>query len=148
MYKYHHKTSVFDVVMPHGMSTQANHPRSTGVFTAHLPRMDLTLAYRAFPCAVLPPTGQKPLMPSCLRACLVASHHFFSALEANLFLPSAERDLLTILPLLLLVRVALVSPPTVFAFLPEKTASLARLPFAMALTFLTFFAFMALPFPM
>merc|ERR1711992_210152 len=100
--------------------------------------MDLTLAYRAFPCAVLPPTAQKPLMPSCLRACRVASHHFLSALEANLFLPSAERDLLTILPLLLLVRVALVSPPTVFAFLPEKTASFARLPFAMALTFLTF----------
>merc|ERR1712027_271920 len=124
------------------MSTQQKSTlRCASALAYHLPRMDLTLAYKAFPCAVLPPTAQKPLMPSCLRACRVASHHFFSALDANLFLLPADRDLLTILPVLLLVRVALVSPPTVFAFLPEKTASLALLPFAMALTFLTFFAF-------
>merc|ERR1712004_703035 len=119
------------------------HKQTTRVFTAHLPRMDLTLAYKAFPCAVLPPTAQKPLMPSSMRAFLVASHHFFSALCANRFLLPAERALLTILPDLLLVKVALVNPPTVFAFLPENTASLARLPFAMTLTFLTFIAFIA-----
>merc|ERR1719433_205680 len=49
----------------------------------------------------------------------------------------------TILPDLLFIRVAFVRPPTVFAFLPLKTAALAYLPLAMTLTFLTFIAFMA-----
>merc|ERR1719203_1189219 len=120
----------------------------------HLPRMALTLAYSAFPCAVLPPTGQKVLIPSCLRACAVATHHFFNALCAKFFLPRAEAALLTTFPDLLLVKVSFVRPPTVFAFLPLKTAALAYLPRATTLTFLTFFmafiaaftaAFMALP---
>merc|ERR1712207_18607 len=109
----------------------------------HLPRMALVLAYKAFPCAVFPPTGQKPLIPNALRACLHASPHFFNALDAKAFFARADAALLTILPLLLLVRVAFVKPPTVFTFLPLKTATLASLPFATTLTFLTFFmAFM------
>merc|ERR1719188_1237032 len=110
----------------------------------HLPRMALALAYKAFPCAVFPPTAQKPLMPNCLRACLHASPHFFNGLCANAFLARADAALLTIFPLLLLIRVAFVKPPTVFTFLPLKTAALASLPLAMTLTFFTFFmAFMA-----
>merc|ERR1719221_1244845 len=110
----------------------------------HLPRMALVLAYKAFPCAVFPPTAQKPLIPKALRACLHASHHFFNALDAQFFFARADAALLTIFPLLLLVRVAFVKPPTVFTFLPLKTATLASLPFATMLTFLTFFmAFMA-----
>merc|ERR1719343_1822472 len=109
----------------------------------HLPRRALALAYKAFPCAVFPPTAQKPLMPNCLRACLHASPHFFNALCANAFLARKDAALLTIFPLLLLIRVAFVKPPTVFTFLPLKTASLASLPRATMLTFLTFFmAFM------
>merc|ERR1712045_971947 len=92
----------------------------------HLQRMALALTYNAFPCAVLPFTAQKPVMPSCLRACATASHHFFMALCAHLFLLRAEAALLTILPDLLLMRVSLVRPPTVFAFFPLKTAALAR----------------------
>merc|ERR1719221_1637837 len=105
----------------------------------HLPRMALVLAYKAFPCAVFPPTAQKPLIPKALRACLHASHHFFNALDAQFFFARADAALLTIFPLLLLVRVAFVKPPTVFTFLPLKTATLASLPFATTLTFLTFF---------
>merc|ERR1712187_317480 len=113
----------------------------------HLPRMALALAYKAFPCADFPPTAQKPLMPNALRACLHASPHFFSALVANAFLARMDAALLTIFPLLLLVREFFVKPPTVFTFLPLKTAALASFPFAMALTFLTFFmAFMAAAF--
>merc|ERR1739844_507243 len=105
----------------------------------HLPRMALALAYKAFPCAVFPFTAQKPVTPNCLRACFTASHHFFNALCAQFFLPRADAALLTIFPLLLLVNVAFVKPPTVFAFLPLKTAALALLPRAMMLTFFTFF---------
>merc|ERR1719469_1392991 len=109
----------------------------------HLPRMALTLACKAFPCADVPPTAQKPVMPSALRACCSATLHFFNALCANIRLPRAEAALLTILPDLLFIRVAFVRPPTVFAFLPLKTAALANLPLAMTLTFLTFIAFLA-----
>merc|ERR1719469_1308193 len=105
--------------------------------------MALTLAYNAFPCAVLPFTAQKPLMPSCLRACTHASIHFFNALCAYLFLARAEAALLTIFPVLLLIKESLVRPLAVFTFLPLKTAALALLPRATMLTFLTFFiAFM------
>merc|ERR1719266_1080121 len=110
----------------------------------HLPRMALALAYNAFPCAVFPFTAQKPVMPSCFRACVTASRHFFNALVAHLFLPRAEAALLTILPDLLLISVSFVRPPTVFAFLPLKTAALAYLPRATTLTFfLAFIAFIA-----
>merc|ERR1711935_488389 len=102
-------------------------------------RSDFTLAYSAFPCAVLPPTGQKPLIPSSLRAFLHASHHFFSALLANLFLEAADAFLLTILPLLLFIMFALVRPLVVFSLVPRKTEDLARLPLAILLTFMAFF---------
>merc|ERR1719254_336874 len=78
-------------------------------------------------------------MPNALRACLQASHHFFKALPAQFFFARADAALLTIFPDLLLTRVALVRPPTVFTFLPLKTAALAALPRAMTLTFFTFF---------
>merc|ERR1712222_71940 len=82
-----------------------------------------------------------------LRACFSASHHFFNGLCANAFLARADASLLTIFPVLLLVRVAFVKPPTVFSFLPLKTAASASLPLAMMLTFFTFFmAFMAAAF--
>merc|ERR1719367_2414664 len=92
---------------------------------AYLPRMALALAYNAFPCAVLPPTKQKPVMPSSVRACLIAAPHFFNALCANVFLLRAEAALLTILPILFLTNMSFVRPPTVFVFLPAKTAALA-----------------------
>merc|ERR1712217_73552 len=87
-------------------------------------------------------------MPNCLRACFTASIHFFNALCAQFFLARVDAALLTTFPLLLLVNVAFVKPPTVFSFLPLKTAALALLPRAMMLTFFTFFiafipAFMA-----
>merc|ERR1719396_123106 len=98
--------------------------------TPHFARMLFTLAYNALPCALLPPTAQKPLMPSSLRAALQASHHFFKALLAKSFLALSERFLLTILPVLLFVRLALVKPLRVFSLLPLNTAALARLPLA------------------
>merc|ERR1712151_1284233 len=78
----------------------------------HLPRMALALAYKAFPCAVFPFTAQKPVTPNCLRACFTASHHFFNALCAKFFLARADAALLTIFPLLLLVNLSFVKPPT------------------------------------
>merc|ERR1740139_1003793 len=105
--------------------------------------MDFTLAYSAFPCAVLPLVAQNPAMPSCFRANFVASIHFFKALVAKFFLARADAALLTILPLLLLVKVSFVKPPTVFAFLPLKTNAFAILPRAITLVRLTFMAFMA-----
>merc|ERR1712228_11639 len=105
-------------------------------------RSDFTLAYSAFPCAVLPPTGQKPLIPSSLRAFLHASHHFFSALVANFFLEAADAFLLTILPDLLFIISDFAKPLAVFTFVPRKTEALARLPLAILLTFIAFF-FMA-----
>merc|ERR1712183_609623 len=106
----------------------------------HLPaRMDFTLAYSARPCAVLPPTGQKPLTFSSFRAFLVASHHRFKALVANAFFDVAERPLLTTLPALFLTKLLLVKPPTVFSLCPLKTRALASLPLPILLTFITFF---------
>merc|ERR1712151_794633 len=105
-------------------------------------RSDLALAYSNFPFAVLPPTAQKPLMPSSLRAFLHASIHRFAALLTNLFLAAADDFLLTILPVLLFIRVAFVRPLVVFSFLPRKTEAFARLPLAILLTFMAFF-FMA-----
>merc|ERR1711920_279708 len=105
-------------------------------------RSDFTLAYSAFPCAVLPPTGQKPLIPSSLRAFLHASHHFFSALVANFFLEAADAFLLTILPDLFFTISDFARPLAVFTLVPRKTEALARLPLAILLTFIAFF-FMA-----
>merc|ERR1719412_1267581 len=105
--------------------------------------MDLAFAYSALPCAVLPPTGQKPLMLSCLRAALTASIHFFSALFAKAFLALSDLFLLTILPVLLFVNVAFVKPPMVFSLAPLKTRAFASLPFPILLVFIAFMAFMA-----
>merc|ERR1719162_1573695 len=105
--------------------------------------MDLTLAYNALPCAVLPPTGQKPVMFNAFRACLVASDQVFKALVAHAFLARADAALLTTLPVLLLIKVFLVKPPTVLSFLPLNTRALASLPLPILLTFITFIAFFA-----
>merc|ERR1719336_3819987 len=102
--------------------------------------MLLTLAYSAFPCAVLPFTAQKPTSFSCFRACFTASIHFFSALVANFFFAEAERALLTILPVLLLINFSLVIPVAVFSFPPRNTTARAFLPLATLLTFMAFFA--------
>merc|ERR1719330_485471 len=110
----------------------------------HLPKMDLTLACSAFPCAVLPPTGQNPLMPKSFLAFLVASA---KALNAGfmLFLARTDAALLTILPSLFLTKVAFVRPPDVFSFKPRKTWALPNLPLAILLTarFIAFIAFIA-----
>merc|ERR1719436_1544177 len=58
------------------------------------------------------------------------------------FLERWEAALDTILPFLFLVKEALVMPPTVFSFLPRKTAALAILPLAILLTLFAFMAFM------
>merc|ERR1719251_71608 len=92
----------------------------------HLPKMALALAYKAFPCAVLPFTAQNPVIPNSLRACFTASQNFFNGLDAYLFFACADRNLDTTLPLLFMMRVSFVKPPTVLAFF-----------------FLTFVAFMA-----
>merc|ERR1719384_1494666 len=105
-------------------------------------RRDLTLAYSAFPCAVLPPTGQKPTIFNSFRAFLQASIHFFSALCANAFFARADAALLTILPVLLLVNVSFVKPPTVFCLEPFQTMERAILPRATTLVRFTFMAFM------
>merc|ERR1719264_1286035 len=106
-------------------------------------RRDLTLAYSAFPCAVLPPTGQKPVMFNSFRAFLQASHHFFNALCANAFLARVDAALLTILPVLLFVNVPFVKPPVVFCLDPRQTTARAILPRATMLLRFTFMAFMA-----
>merc|ERR1719362_1845887 len=106
-------------------------------------RRDLTLAYSAFPCAVLPPTGQKPTIFNSFRAFLQASHHVFSALCANAFLARADAALLTILPLLLLVNVSFVKPPVVFCLEPFQTMDRAIFPRATTLLRFAFMAFMA-----
>merc|ERR1740123_837976 len=97
------------------------------IHAPHLPRMALTLAYKAFPSAVLPFTAQKPVMPSSLRASDSARPHFFKPLDSNTFLECADAALLTILPLLFFIKVSFVRPVTVFVFLPLKTAALASL---------------------
>merc|ERR1712107_811144 len=71
---------------------------------------------------------EKPLMPSCLRATLVAAAHL-----ASLLLPKAffERRLAffdTILPVLLFMRSAAFRPPLILALVPLKTLTLASLP--------------------
>merc|ERR1740121_1706723 len=137
-----------------GASTRAEHPASNHTTSGHcmgdwlswqphLPRMALALAYKALPCAVFPFTAQKPWIFNSLRACFTASVHFFNALVAQFFFARAEAALLTIFPVLLLIKVSFVNPPTVFTFFPLKTATFASLPRAMMLTFLAFFmAFM------
>merc|ERR1719492_531663 len=106
-------------------------------------RRDLTLAYSAFPCAVLPPIGQKPTIFNSFRAFLQASPHFFSALCANAFLARADATLLTILPLLLFVNVSFVKAPDVFCLPPRQTTERASVPRATMLVRFTFIAFMA-----
>merc|ERR1719225_650913 len=105
------------------------------------PKIALAFAYTALPVAVLPFTAQKPATLSSLRACFTASIHLFSALFAQFFLPRADFDLLTILPVLFFVSVSLVRPPLVFCLLPRKTRAFASLPRAMVLVRLTFMAF-------
>merc|ERR1719384_34874 len=108
----------------------------------HLPKMDLTLACSAFPCAVLPPTGQNPLMPSSFLAFLHASANALKARDM-VFLARTDAALLTILPALFLIKVAFVRPPDVFSFLPRKTWDLPSLPLAILLTTRFFIAFIA-----
>merc|ERR1712218_539780 len=82
-------------------------------------------------------------MLSCLRACFIASIHFFSGLDANAFLARADAFLLTILPVLLFTNWSLVMPLLVFSLPPANTTARARFPFAILLTFMAFLAFMA-----
>merc|ERR1719323_939008 len=105
------------------------------------PKMALAFEYTALPVAVLPFTAQKPVILSSLRACFTASIHLFSAPFAQFFLPRADFDLLTILPVLFFVSVSLVRPPPVFCLLPRKTRAFASLPRAMVLVRLTFMVF-------
>merc|ERR1719336_2313151 len=108
---------------------------------ADQPKITLAFAYTALPVAVLPFTAQKPATLSSLRACFTASIHLFSALFAQFFLPQADLDLLTILPVLFFVSVSMVRPPLVFCLLPRKTRAFASLPRAMVLVRLAFMAF-------
>merc|ERR1719461_526312 len=105
----------------------------------------MAFANKAFPCAVLPFTAQKPVILSCFRANFTASIHFFSALVAKFFLLTADFALLTILPLLFLVSRSLVRPPPVFSLDPRKTTERAIFPRAILLffTFIAFIAFIA-----
>merc|ERR1719270_2459493 len=82
-------------------------------------------------------------MLSCLRACFIASIHFFSGLVAKAFLARADAFLLTILPVLLFTNWSLVMPPLVFSLPPRNTTARASFPFAILLTFMAFLAFMA-----
>merc|ERR1719336_2873519 len=104
------------------------------------PKIALAFAYTALPVAVLPFTAQKPPTLSSLRACFTASIHLFSALFVQFFLPRADFDLLTILPVLFFVSVSLVRPPLVFCLLPRKTRAFANFPRAMVLMRLAFMA--------
>merc|ERR1719210_3251786 len=107
---------------------------------ADQPKIALAFAYTDLPVAVFPFTAQKPGTLSSLRACFTASIHLFNALFAHFFLPRADFDLLTILPVLFLVSVSLVRPPLVFCLLPRKTRAFASLPRAMVLKRLAFMA--------
>merc|ERR1711934_575761 len=102
-------------------------------------KRDFTLAYKAFPSALLPPIATNPFKPSSLRAFLQASAHFLRPLFAYNLFPLAEAFLDTTLPVLFLTRSDFLRPDVVFSFRPEKTADLARLPFATILTRLAFF---------
>merc|ERR1740129_378261 len=95
-----------------------------------LSTMAFTFAYKALPFGDEPPTGQNPVIPNSLRACLAASAHFFSELEAHAFLLRADIAFETTLPDLLVVKLALVNPPTVSSILPLNTRVLAPLPLA------------------
>merc|ERR1740123_791622 len=75
----------------------------------------LALAYRALPAAVLPPTIAKPVTPRAFFACCTAFVHPWMFLYA--FLPAADCFLVTILPDLLLMSIALVRPVLVFSLL-------------------------------
>merc|ERR1719221_539148 len=65
------------------------------------------------------------------------------------FLAASDAAFETILPALFFVSLSFVSPETVFTFVPENTADLARFPLAIFetrfafMTFMTFMAFMA-----
>merc|ERR1719510_2297908 len=100
---------------------------------------DFTLAYKAFPSALLPPIATNPFKPSSLRAFLQASAHFLRTLFAYTLFALAEAFFDTTLPVLLLTRSDFLRPDVVFSFRPEKTADLACLPFAMILTRFAFF---------
>merc|ERR1719336_33006 len=101
------------------------------------------LAYRALPVADLPPMATNPVRLRALRAFLTASAQALMPLLAKAFLARAEAALLTILPFLFLIRLALVIPLAVFSLVPRKTIALASLPLAILLTLLAFIAFMA-----
>merc|ERR1719223_1895217 len=103
--------------------------------------MDLAFAYSALPAADLPPMATKPVSPSAFLAAFTASAQALMPLVAYAFLRAADAFFDTTLPLLFFVSDACVRPPTVLAFLPEKTADLALLPFAMVLTRLAFMTF-------
>merc|ERR1719270_392365 len=77
-------------------------------------------------------------MLSCLRACFIASIHFFSGLVAKAFLARADAFLLTILPVLLFTNWSLVMPLLVFSLPPANTTARASFPFAILLTFMAF----------
>merc|ERR1719153_923503 len=100
--------------------------------------MDFTLAGRARPCGVFPPTGQKPLIPNCFLAVCTALQNLCNALLAKFFLARSDAFLLTIRPVFDFVNVAAVSPPGVFCFRPLNTCARASLPLAMMLTRLAF----------
>merc|ERR1719167_1796845 len=117
-------------------------PLSSEPDAVQLFKIDLTLAYNVFPRAVLPPTGQKPLICKVLRACLTASIHRFNGPLANCFFARADAALETILPDLLFVSSFLCKPPVVRSFVPWNTAALALEPFAILLTRFAFFIFL------
>merc|ERR1719166_969399 len=120
-------------------SGESQHTTSAGA--PYLPRRDWTLAYSAFPCAVLPFTKQKPVMPSILRASANTSNHFLKP-AGIAFLARAEAALLTSLPFEFFIKESLVRPPGVFSRKPRKTNALRILPRAIFLTFIAFIAFM------
>merc|ERR1712008_279641 len=101
-------------------SSTMRSPQCAYFFTA-----DLTACRRAWPLAVLPPTGQKPLMFSCLRQALTAAPHLAIILPFLLAAARAEAFLETTLPALFFLRSDFFRPPVVFTFLPENTEALA-----------------------
>merc|ERR1740121_36868 len=100
---------------------------------------------RAWPFAVLPPTGQKPWTPSSFLAFFTAAPHLLITFAAFAFLARADAFLETILPRLFLTRSDFLRPPEVRSLVPLKTLDFPRLPFAifetfMALLFMLFLA--------
>merc|ERR1712193_287545 len=90
------------------------------------------LAYKGVPFFI----ATKPLTPSAFLAFATASVQALSF--AKRFLPAALCFLLTILPVLLFMRSAFVSPLFVFVFFPVNTRNFAFFPF---FAFFAFFAF-------